>query len=33
VSEASSAHFILKVSDKGSPPITRYRRVIVTFTP
>jgi hypothetical protein len=33
VSEARSAHFILKVSDKGSPPLTRYQRVIVTISP
>ncbi len=26
-------HFILKVTDKGSPPLTRYRRVIVTVQP
>ena len=33
VSEAKSAHFILKVTDKGSPPLTRYRRVVVTISP
>jgi hypothetical protein len=33
VSEPRSAHFILKVSDKGSPPLTRYQRVIVTISP
>jgi hypothetical protein len=33
VSDVKSAHFILKVTDKGSPPLTRYRRVIVTITP
>ncbi len=27
------AHFIVKVTDKGSPPLTRYKRVIVTITP
>jgi Protein of unknown function (DUF1593) len=26
-------HFILKVTDKGSPPLTRYKRVIVTVKP
>ena len=26
-------HFILKVTDKGSPPLTRYKRVIVTVQP
>lgn len=33
VSEARTAHFILKVTDKGTPPLTRYRRVIVTISP
>lgn len=27
------AHFILAVTDKGTPPVTRYRRVIVTIEP
>ncbi|WP_088182459.1 DUF1593 domain-containing protein [Sphingobium sp. Z007] len=27
------AHFILSVTDKGMPPVTRYRRVIVTIEP
>ncbi|MGF7149994.1 hypothetical protein FHS96_003651 [Sphingomonas zeicaulis] len=27
------AHFIVAVSDKGSPPLTRYARVIVTIEP
>lgn len=27
------AHFILEVTDKGSPPLTRYRRVVVTVGP
>ncbi len=26
-------HFILKVTDKGTPPLTRYKRVIVTVLP
>jgi len=26
-------HFILKVTDKGTPPLTRYKRVIVTVVP
>lgn len=26
-------HFILKVTDRGSPPLTRYQRVIVEVTP
>jgi len=33
VSKAETAHFIVQVTDKGSPALTRYRRVIVTFTP
>jgi hypothetical protein len=28
-----TAHFILRVTDKGSPPLTRYQRVIVTILP
>ncbi|MDW3647338.1 MAG: DUF1593 domain-containing protein [Bacteroidia bacterium] len=32
VEKEETAHFILKVSDKGSPSITRYKRVIVTIT-
>ena len=28
-----TAHFILKVSDKGTPPLSRYKRVIVTISP
>ncbi len=27
------AHFIVRVTDKGTPPLTRYRRVILTITP
>ena len=33
VEKLETAHFILAVSDKGQPSLTRYRRVIVTFTP
>jgi hypothetical protein len=33
VEKAGTAHFILKVTDKGSPPLTRYQRVIVTVHP
>jgi hypothetical protein len=33
VEEKETAHFILKVTDKGSPPLSRYARVIVTITP
>ena len=28
-----TAHFILRVTDKGTPPLSRYKRVIVTITP
>ena len=33
VDKPGTVHFILKVTDKGSPPLTRYRRLIVTLTP
>jgi hypothetical protein len=33
VSKPETAHFILKVTDKGSPPLTRYKRVIVNILP
>ncbi len=33
VTQPETVHFIVKVTDKGSPPLTRYRRVIVTFEP
>ncbi|HTL67011.1 MAG TPA: nucleoside hydrolase-like domain-containing protein [Lacunisphaera sp.] len=33
VDQPATAHFILRVTDKGSPPLTRYRRVIVTILP
>ncbi|MEJ1095401.1 MULTISPECIES: nucleoside hydrolase-like domain-containing protein [unclassified Pseudoxanthomonas] len=33
VSKAETAHFIVQVTDKGSPALTRYQRVIVTFNP
>lgn len=26
-------HFILAVTDRGTPPLTRYRRVVVTIAP
>lgn len=26
-------HFIVKISDRGSPSLTRYKRVVVTVTP
>lgn len=33
VEEAATAHFILKVSDKGTPSLSRYKRVIVAIIP
>jgi hypothetical protein len=33
VEKPETAHFILKVTDKGEPQLTRYKRVIVTFLP
>lgn len=33
VDKPETVHFILKVTDKGSPPLSQYRRVIVTITP
>jgi hypothetical protein len=33
VEKPETAHFILKVTDKGSPPLSRYERVIVTILP
>ena len=33
VTKRETAHFVLEVTDKGSPPLTRYRRVIVTISP
>ena len=33
VDQPQTVHFILRVTDKGSPPISRYRRVIVTIHP
>ena len=33
VGNEHTAHFILKVTDKGEPPLTRYKRVIVTIMP
>jgi hypothetical protein len=33
VTSPQTVHYILKVTDKGTPPLTRYRRVIVTFVP
>jgi hypothetical protein len=33
VESPKTAHFILRVTDKGTPPLSRYRRVIVTILP
>ena len=33
VDKAVTAHFILKLTDKGTPTLTRYERVIVTILP
>lgn len=33
VDRPSEVHFILKVTDKGAPALTRYRRVVVSIVP
>jgi hypothetical protein len=33
VNQLETAHFILKVTDKGKPALSRYQRVIVTIVP
>jgi hypothetical protein len=33
VSAPETLHFVLAVTDKGTPPLTRYQRVIVTVVP
>jgi len=33
VSKPETAHFILRVTDKGTPRLTRYKRVMVTILP
>jgi len=33
VESSQTVHFILKVTDKGTPALTRYKRVIVTVVP
>jgi hypothetical protein len=33
VDKPETLHFILKLSDKGEPNLTRYKRVIVTVLP
>jgi hypothetical protein len=33
VDKPETIHIILEVSDQGEPPLTRYRRIIVTVLP
>ncbi|MDI7774190.1 DUF1593 domain-containing protein [Asticcacaulis sp. EMRT-3] len=33
VTKPETAHFILKVTDKGTPPLSSYKRIIVTILP
>jgi hypothetical protein len=33
VDSPQTVHFILRLTDKGNPPLSRYRRVIVTIVP
>jgi hypothetical protein len=33
VEKSETAHFILKVTDKGNPQLSRYKRIIVTIKP
>ena len=33
VEKTETVHVILRVTDKGRPPLTRYQRIIVTITP
>jgi len=33
VDKTETVHFILRVTDKGMPPLSRYKRVIVTIVP
>ncbi len=33
VDKKETAHFILKVTDKGKPPLSRYKRIIVNIMP
>lgn len=33
VDKPETVHFVLRVTDKGSPPLSRYKRVIVTVIP
>ena len=31
VEHEATAHFILKVTDRGNPPLSRYKRVVLTI--
>lgn len=33
VEKEETAHFILKVTDKGTPPLSRYKRIIIKINP
>jgi hypothetical protein len=33
VTQTETMHFIVRVTDKGEPPLTRYERIIVTVEP
>ena len=33
VEKAETVHFVVRVADKGKPPLARYRRVVVTVVP
>lgn len=33
VERPETVHLLLRVTDKGDPPLSRYERVIVTITP
>jgi hypothetical protein len=33
VGQEETAHFILRVTDKGTPPLSRYKRVVVSIRP
>ncbi|WP_332835853.1 hypothetical protein [Sphingomonas prati] len=33
VTRTCDAHFVLAVTDRGTPPLTRYRRIVVTVRP
>jgi len=33
VAQSETAHFILRVTDSGAPPLARYQRVVVTIEP